>query len=74
VERQSTGKLDRRAFPAPANGRRELSRAFVAPRNALEELVAGVWREVLKLEHVGVYDNFFELGGQSLLATQVLAR
>ena len=40
----------------------------------IEELVAQVWREVLKLEKIGVYDNFFELGGHSLLATRVVAR
>ena len=45
-----------------------------APRHSLEELVAGVWREVLKREQVGVHDDFFELGGHSLLATQVVAR
>ena len=57
-----------KVFDQPRN------KAYVAPRNSLEELVAGVWREVLKLEQVGVHDNFFELGGHSLLATQVVAR
>jgi acyl carrier protein len=36
--------------------------------------VAGIWREILKLEKVGILDNFFELGGHSLLATQVISR
>jgi len=46
----------------------------VAPRSPVEEALAGIWREVLGLELVGIYDNFFELGGHSLLATQVLSR
>ena len=66
------GKLDRRALPAPhydAN----LAGTYVAPRDALEEVVAGVWRDVLKLEQVGVHDNFFELGGNSLSAIHVIS-
>jgi amino acid adenylation domain-containing protein len=68
------GKVDRKALPAPQYGRGGAGDTFVAPRNALEELIAEVWREVLKLERVGVHDNFFELGGHSLLAAQVVAR
>jgi amino acid adenylation domain-containing protein len=68
------GKVDRRALPAPQQERASLGLAYVAPRNSLEEVVAGVWREVLKLEQVGVHDNFFQLGGHSLLAVQVVAR
>jgi amino acid adenylation domain-containing protein len=68
------GKIDRRALPPPDNSRPELSETFVAPRNPTEELVAGVWREVLNLTQIGAQDNFFDLGGHSLLATQVIAR
>jgi len=68
------GKVDRRALPAPEYDRNMLGGAFVAPRNSLEELMAEVWREVLKREQVSVHDNFFELGGHSLLAAQVVAR
>jgi hypothetical protein len=68
------GKVDRRALPAPEYDRSMLGGAFVAPRNSLEELMAEVWREVLKREQVSVHDNFFELGGHSLLAAQEVAR
>ncbi|MBV8852906.1 MAG: AMP-binding protein [Sinobacteraceae bacterium] len=66
------GKVDRRALPAP-EGRPEITE-FVAPRTPTEEVVAGIWCEVLKLERVGVHDNFFALGGHSLLAMRVMAR
>jgi amino acid adenylation domain-containing protein len=65
------GKIDRRRLPAPeyaADGE------FVAPRTPTEELLAGVWTEVLPAARVGVHDNFFAVGGHSLLATRVLSR
>ena len=65
------GKVDRRALPdpyAPAPA------APVAPRTATEEVIAGIWAEVLGVESVGVEDDFFTLGGHSLGATRVLAR
>jgi amino acid adenylation domain-containing protein len=68
------GKVDRRALPPPNQSRPELGRAFVAPRTPTEELLVGIWAEILKLEQVGIHDNFFELGGHSLLATQVVSR
>jgi len=68
------GKVDRRSLPAPDTTRREAGGEFVAPGDAVEEVVAGVWAEVLHLERVSVGDNFFDLGGHSLLATQIVSR
>ncbi|MCZ6625085.1 MAG: phosphopantetheine-binding protein, partial [Deltaproteobacteria bacterium] len=68
------GKVDRRALPAPDQTRPNLENGFVAPRTPVEEALAGIWAEILRLEQVGIYDNFFELGGHSLLATQVMSR
>ncbi|MFI0479414.1 non-ribosomal peptide synthase/polyketide synthase [Actinomadura sp. 9N215] len=68
------GKVDRAALPVPDVARPELGTAYVAPSTATEELLAGVWAELLGLERVGVADNFFALGGHSLLATQVMSR
>jgi amino acid adenylation domain-containing protein len=68
------GKVDRKALPAPDSGRREVQSAFVAPRNAVEAVVAGIWAEVLDLDQVGVLDDFFALGGHSLLSTRIVSR
>jgi acyl-coenzyme A synthetase/AMP-(fatty) acid ligase/acyl carrier protein len=69
-----SGKIDRRALPAPDRSRPELEEVFIAPRSQSEELVAGIWGNVLGVERIGVHDNFFEIGGHSLLATRVVAR
>jgi amino acid adenylation domain-containing protein/non-ribosomal peptide synthase protein (TIGR01720 family) len=69
-----TGKVDRRALPAPDTARPELKEAFVAPRTPVEEKLAEIWTQVLGLERVGIYDNFFELGGDSILSLQIIAR
>jgi amino acid adenylation domain-containing protein len=66
------GKIDIAALPSPEQVATE--RAMIAPRNAVEEGLAYIWRQVLRTEQVGVEDNFFDLGGHSLLATQVIAR
>jgi amino acid adenylation domain-containing protein len=70
----SNGKLDFQALPPPERLMHELNQTFVAPRNAVEEVLAQMWMEVLKLDRVGVYDDFFELGGHSLLVMQIIAR
>ncbi|WP_328649576.1 amino acid adenylation domain-containing protein [Amycolatopsis sp. NBC_00348] len=68
------GKVDRRGLPAPGGARPELAAGPVRPRTPSEELVAGVWSDVLGIDEIGVYDDFFALGGHSLLATQVVSR
>jgi amino acid adenylation domain-containing protein len=68
-----SGKVDRRALPAPDLTRPELEKAFVAPRDDLELQLAQIWEEVLGIRPVGVRDNFFELGGHSLLAVRLFA-
>ncbi|HXV49529.1 MAG TPA: non-ribosomal peptide synthetase [Candidatus Binatia bacterium] len=70
----SSGKIDRRALPASRRGRDELANRFVAPRSALETVLAQLWSEVLQLGEIGVDDNFAELGGDSLLASQIASR
>lgn len=73
LPRTPNGKVDRNALPAPDFTSLPQTR-YVPPRTPIEERLAGIWAEVLKLEHVGVEDDFFELGGHSLLATQILSR
>ncbi|MBK5530550.1 non-ribosomal peptide synthetase [Pseudomonas sp. TH06] len=68
----ANGKLDRKALPQPDASL--LQNTYVAPESELQQQIAGVWADVLKLERVGLTDNFFELGGHSLLATQVALR
>ncbi|WP_158892622.1 non-ribosomal peptide synthetase [Amycolatopsis anabasis] len=64
-----TGKLDRRALPAPS-----FDTGDGEPRTGTERILAEIWAEVLGLERVGIGDNFFELGGDSILSIQVGAR
>ncbi|HEY0014879.1 MAG TPA: amino acid adenylation domain-containing protein, partial [Longimicrobium sp.] len=66
------GKLDRKALPEPEYASAEES--CLAPRTPVEEVLAGIWAEVLGLERVGVEESFFERGGHSLLATRVVSR
>lgn len=69
-----SGKVDRRALPAPERLQPESGREYIAPRTREEQALADIVSEVLGLERVGVHDNFFELGGHSLLGVRVVAR
>ncbi|HSU14717.1 non-ribosomal peptide synthase/polyketide synthase [Longimicrobium sp.] len=66
----ASGKVDRKALPDPDA---EAAR-FVAPRTQVEEVLAGIWSEVLHRDRIGAGDDFFALGGHSLLATLVVSR
>jgi amino acid adenylation domain-containing protein/non-ribosomal peptide synthase protein (TIGR01720 family) len=67
------GKVDRRALPVPEIRPADLP-TFVAPRTPIEEMLASIWANILRVEEVGIHDNFFTLGGHSLLAAQIIAR
>ena len=72
LPRTASGKVDRRALPAP--GPVASDREHFAPRTPVERALAGIWTEVLDARRVGVRDDFFELGGHSLTAARVVAR
>lgn len=67
------GKIDRRALPTPTETSGEVANITQPPTTPTEQLIAEIWRDVLKTEQIGIYDNFFDLGGHSLLAVQVVA-
>ncbi|HYP40296.1 MAG TPA: amino acid adenylation domain-containing protein [Chloroflexia bacterium] len=73
------GKLDYQALPPLKEVRARLSATStsverVAPRTPVEEAVAAIWAEILRVEQMGIHDNFFGLGGHSLMATRVISR
>ncbi|HEV2855901.1 MAG TPA: amino acid adenylation domain-containing protein, partial [Thermoanaerobaculia bacterium] len=74
LPRNAFGKLDRLALPEPGPERPELEQDYAAPGSPVEQALATVWRQLLKLDRVGVHDNFFELGGDSILSIQVVSR
>ncbi|MFY0565974.1 non-ribosomal peptide synthase/polyketide synthase [Archangium lansingense] len=70
----SSGKVDRKALPAPDFSRSELKSAYAAPRNDVEQRLCDIWAQVLGAPQVGIHDNFFELGGDSIISLQIVAR
>jgi amino acid adenylation domain-containing protein len=74
LPRTASGKIDRALLPVVARGRREQTADVQQPRTPIEEVMSGIWADVLGLETVGANEDFFDLGGHSLLATQVISR
>jgi amino acid adenylation domain-containing protein len=74
LPRNANGKLDRKRLPEPDTQRPDLGTPFAKPETPLQEEVAAIWTEVLKVDAVGLDDRFFDLGGHSLIAAQIMAR
>ncbi|GJG89259.1 hypothetical protein tb265_44400 [Gemmatimonadetes bacterium T265] len=70
----TNGKVDRKALPDPSAGADEARTAYEAPRTDVEAALAAIWRDVLRVERVGVHDHYYELGGDSILSIQIAAR
>jgi len=69
-----SGKVDRRSLPVPEFTQLQNETTLVAPTTPVQEILVGIWAEVLGLEKIGIHNNFFELGGHSLLATRVISK
>lgn len=69
-----SGKVDRRALPAPNRVQPTLTEDYVAPQNDLEKALTAIWQDVLSLDQVGIHDNFFEVGGHSLSIVHIHAK
>ena len=74
LPKTSSGKIDRQALLRLVPSERGGAKDYVATRDPLEEQLAEIWSELLRVERVGLYDNFFDLGGHSLLATRLAVR
>lgn len=72
LPRTWSGKIDYKALPEPTSPGAEIEPA--APRDEIEVTLAGIWREVLGVERVGIHDNYFALGGDSILSIQIVSR
>jgi amino acid adenylation domain-containing protein len=74
LPRTISGKVNRRALPSANQALESQRREHVAPRTAVEEMIAAIWMRVLGLKSISIHDSFFQLGGHSLLATQIASR
>jgi len=67
------GKINRKALPEPASAADGLGQKFVESKNAVEQVLANIWADLLEIDRVSTAANFFELGGHSILATRVVS-
>ncbi|MCC6840971.1 MAG: amino acid adenylation domain-containing protein, partial [Flavobacteriales bacterium] len=74
LPRTPSGKIDRKALPAPDVKRPDLDVAFAAPQSTVQKTLAHVWADLLGIDRAGIDDNFFDLGGNSLLSIQCVAQ
>jgi amino acid adenylation domain-containing protein len=74
MPRLANSKIDRHALPAIDRSSQPVKHSYVAPRTPVEEVVAAMWAQALRVDQVSIDDNFFTLGGHSLTATLVFSR
>jgi amino acid adenylation domain-containing protein len=68
------GKVDRKNLPKPERDFAMESSEYVAPNNEIEEILAGIWQELLGVNRIGIDENFFDIGGNSLIALRLMHR
>jgi len=68
-----SGKVDRKALPAPESLRPQLDNTYIAPQTSIQKSISTVWQEVLNLDKVGIDDNFFDLGGTSFDILKIIS-
>src|SRR5262249_8234411 len=73
MPKTTSGKLDRKAFPAPSPEPHS-RRVFVPPADEIEERLTNIWEEMLGVHPISITDNYFDLGGHSLLALQLFSQ
>ena len=72
-ERREADQLEENDLSIPSLSRPQLDNEYVAPTNDVEQVIAGIWRELLGIDRIGIHDDFFSLGGHSLMATQLVS-
>ncbi len=70
----ANGKINRKLLPNPSLSRPDLDTSFAAPRTPTESLLSDIFKQVIKVDRIGIHDDFFELGGHSLSATKIVGR
>ena len=72
-ERREADQLEENDVSIPSVSRPQLDNEYVAPTNDVEQVIAGIWHELLGIDRIGIHDDFFSLGGHSLMATQLVS-
>jgi len=72
--RTPSGKVDRLSLPKPDRSRPDIGQEYIAPDTGQEKAIAEIWRQVLKIDSIGIHDSFFDLGGDSIKALNAVLK